>query len=43
MSISQKLPQLSQSLEGELLYDDLHKILYSTDESAPRAGKTDNR
>ena len=36
MSISQKLPQLSQSLEGELLYDDLHKILYATDASAYR-------
>ena len=36
MSISHKLQELSRSLEGTLLYDDLHKILYSTDASAYR-------
>lgn len=36
MSISLQLQQLSQSLEGTLLYDDLHKILYATDASAYR-------
>ena len=40
MSISHKLSHLSQSLEGELLYDDLHKILYSTDASAYRIEPT---
>ncbi len=36
MSISHKLQELSRSLEGTLLSDDLHKILYSTDASAYR-------
>ena len=36
MSISLKLSQLAQSLEGALLYDELNKILYSTDASAYR-------
>ena len=36
MSITVQLQQLSQSLEGTLLYDDLHKILYATDASAYR-------
>lgn len=36
MSIMPQLQQLSQSLEGTLLYDELHKILYSTDASAYR-------
>ncbi|MEC5165607.1 FAD/FMN-containing dehydrogenase/Fe-S oxidoreductase [Flavobacterium sp. PL11] len=36
MSISKKLLQLSNSLEGTLLYDELNKILYSTDASAYR-------
>ena len=40
MSIMPQLQQLSQSLEGELLYDDLHKILYSTDASAYRITPT---
>ena len=40
MSISHKLSHLSQSLEGELLYDDLHKILYATDASAYRITPT---
>ena len=40
MSISHKLSHLSQSLEGELLYDDLHKILYATDASAYRIEPT---
>lgn len=31
-----QLEQLSQSLEGTLLYDDLHKTLYATDASAYR-------
>jgi FAD/FMN-containing dehydrogenase/Fe-S oxidoreductase len=33
---SLELQQLSQSLEGTLLYDDLHKTLYATDASAYR-------
>ena len=36
MSISHKLSHLAASLEGELLYDELNKILYSTDASAYR-------
>lgn len=36
MSISSQLQQLSQSLEGTLLHDDLHKTLYATDASAYR-------
>ena len=36
MSITPHLEQLSQSLEGTLLYDDLHKTLYATDASAYR-------
>jgi FAD/FMN-containing dehydrogenase/Fe-S oxidoreductase len=36
MSTPLQLEQLSQSLEGTLLYDDLHKILYATDASAYR-------
>ncbi|TDE04256.1 FAD-binding and (Fe-S)-binding domain-containing protein [Flavobacterium sandaracinum] len=36
MSISSQLQQLSQSLEGTLLYDELHKTLYATDASAYR-------
>ena len=36
MSISKKLLQLSNSLDGTLLYDELNKILYSTDASAYR-------
>ena len=36
MSISPQLQELSQSLEGTLLYDDLHKTLYATDASAYR-------
>ena len=36
MSISKELEQLSESLEGTLLYDDLHKTLYSTDASVYR-------
>lgn len=36
MSITPQLQQLSQSLEGTLLYDDLHKTLYATDASAYR-------
>lgn len=31
-----QLQQLSESLEGNLLFDNLHKILYSTDASAYR-------
>jgi hypothetical protein len=31
-----QLKQLSESLEGTLLYDDLHKTLYATDASAYR-------
>ena len=33
---NQELQQLSESLEGTLLYDDLHKTLYSTDASVYR-------
>ena len=36
MSHSHSLKQLSDSLEGTLLYDDLHKTLYATDASAYR-------
>ncbi|MDX6188610.1 FAD-linked oxidase C-terminal domain-containing protein [Flavobacterium sp. Fl-318] len=36
MSIHKELQQLSESLEGTLLYDDLHKTLYSTDASVYR-------
>ncbi len=36
MLSSLQLEQLSQSLEGTLLYDDLHKTLYATDASAYR-------
>ncbi|MDX6181996.1 FAD-linked oxidase C-terminal domain-containing protein [Flavobacterium sp. Fl-77] len=36
MSINKELQQLSASLEGTLLYDDLHKTLYSTDASVYR-------
>ncbi|MWB95440.1 FAD-binding protein [Flavobacterium sp. GA093] len=36
MSINKELQQLSESLEGTLLYDDLHKTLYSTDASVYR-------
>ena len=36
MSISHKLAKLAVSLEGTLLYDELNKILYSTDASAYR-------
>ena len=36
MSSTPHLEQLSQSLEGTLLYDDLHKTLYATDASAYR-------
>ncbi|OAB29391.1 hypothetical protein SAMN05444395_11915 [Flavobacterium fryxellicola] len=36
MSIPLQLQQLSQLLEGTLLYDDLHKTLYATDASAYR-------
>ncbi|MFV8343563.1 FAD-binding and (Fe-S)-binding domain-containing protein [Flavobacterium sp. XS2P39] len=36
MLSSIELEQLSQSLEGTLLYDDLHKTLYATDASAYR-------
>ncbi|URC14860.1 FAD-binding and (Fe-S)-binding domain-containing protein [Flavobacterium sp. B183] len=36
MSIIKELEQLSASLEGTLLYDDLHKTLYSTDASVYR-------
>ncbi|SHG31784.1 hypothetical protein SAMN05444396_10866 [Flavobacterium segetis] len=36
MSISHKLSHLAASLEGTLLYDELNKILYSTDASAYR-------
>lgn len=34
MLTSQQLQQLSESLEGKLLFDDLHKTIYSTDASA---------
>ncbi|MFV8465845.1 FAD-binding and (Fe-S)-binding domain-containing protein [Flavobacterium sp. LB1P62] len=34
--MSLELEQLSQSLEGALLYDDLHKTIYATDASAYR-------
>ncbi len=34
MLTSLQLQQLSQSLEGELLFDELHKTIYSTDASA---------
>ncbi|WP_264529290.1 FAD-binding and (Fe-S)-binding domain-containing protein [Flavobacterium sp. N502540] len=36
MSIIKELEQLAASLEGTLLYDDLHKTLYSTDASVYR-------
>lgn len=36
MSHTHSLEQLSDSLEGTLLYDDLHKTLYATDASAYR-------
>ena len=36
MSLVKDLEQLSASLEGTLLYDDLHKTLYSTDASVYR-------
>jgi FAD/FMN-containing dehydrogenase/Fe-S oxidoreductase len=36
MPTSHQLQQLSESLEGTLLYDDLHKTLYATDASAYR-------
>ena len=36
MSIQKELDQLAASLEGTLLYDDLHKTLYSTDASVYR-------
>jgi len=36
MSDSFQFQQLAQSLEGTLLYDELHKILYATDASAYR-------
>jgi FAD/FMN-containing dehydrogenase/Fe-S oxidoreductase len=36
MSISLPLKQLSDALEGSLLFDDLHKTLYATDASAYR-------
>jgi FAD/FMN-containing dehydrogenase/Fe-S oxidoreductase len=36
MPTSPQLQQLSESLEGTLLYDDLHKTLYATDASAYR-------
>jgi FAD/FMN-containing dehydrogenase len=36
MPNSDQLKQLSESLEGTLLYDDLHKTLYATDASAYR-------
>jgi len=36
MSIIKELEQLSASLEGALLFDDLHKTLYSTDASVYR-------
>ncbi|NGY37193.1 FAD-binding protein [Flavobacterium sp. XN-5] len=36
MSIALQLKQLSDSLEGTLLYDELHKTLYATDASAYR-------
>jgi hypothetical protein len=36
MSISLPLKQLSDALEGSLLFDDLHKTIYATDASAYR-------
>jgi hypothetical protein len=36
MPTPDQLKQLSESLEGTLLYDDLHKTLYATDASAYR-------
>lgn len=36
MSIISQLEQLAQELDGNLVYDDLHKILYATDASAYR-------
>ncbi len=36
MSIISQLEQLAQELDGTLVYDDLHKILYATDASAYR-------
>ncbi|MGZ9675910.1 FAD-binding and (Fe-S)-binding domain-containing protein [Flavobacterium sp. GNP001] len=36
MSIISQLEQLAQALDGTLVYDDLHKILYATDASAYR-------
>ncbi|MEN2402263.1 FAD-linked oxidase C-terminal domain-containing protein [Flavobacterium sp. MC2016-06] len=36
MSIQEELQQLSASLEGTLLFDELHKTLYSTDASVYR-------
>ena len=36
MSILQQFESLSQSLDGTLLYDTLHKIIYATDASAYR-------
>lgn len=36
MSIIKELQELSESLEGTLLYDELHKTLYSTDASVYR-------
>ena len=36
MSIQFQLQQLATSLEGKLLFDDLHKTIYSTDASAYR-------
>ncbi len=36
MSIALQLKQLSDSIEGTLLYDELHKTLYATDASAYR-------
>jgi FAD/FMN-containing dehydrogenase/Fe-S oxidoreductase len=36
MSINKELQQLSASLEGTLLFDELHKTLYSTDASVYR-------
>lgn len=36
MTSQSQLQQLSESLEGKLLFDDLHKTIYSTDASAYR-------
>ncbi|MDD5151204.1 MAG: FAD-linked oxidase C-terminal domain-containing protein [Flavobacterium sp.] len=36
MATNSQLQQLSESLEGELLFDDLHKTIYATDASAYR-------